>query len=48
VKTYVGDYARRPAPTPSKAVGRALAALGFGTQFALGAPCGAVVVSLAA
>ncbi|MHB8574083.1 MAG: hypothetical protein ACYDCQ_02005 [Dehalococcoidia bacterium] len=34
MKTYRGVIpARRPAPTSSKALGRALAALGFGTQF---------------
>ena len=33
MKTYDGNIARRPASTPSKALGRALAALGYGTQF---------------
>ena len=33
MKTYISNGARRPASTPSKALGRALAALGFGTQF---------------
>jgi hypothetical protein len=30
----MGNHARRPASTPSGAIGRALAALGYGTQFA--------------
>lgn len=35
MKTYDGNIARRPASTPSKALGRALACLGYGTQLAL-------------
>ncbi len=35
MKTYIKQFMhRRPASTPSGAIGRALAALGYGTQFA--------------